>query len=135
MYYLIDFTEMGDSRGTLVAIEGGVHVPFPLKRVFYVYGTKGEVPRGCHANRKTKFVLVSVKGRCTVTIKQGMDNVDFVLDSPTRGLFLDRMVWKEMHSFSDDAVLLVLCSEPYDKNEYVFNYAEYLLEVKNESHV
>lgn len=132
MYHLIDFAEMGDSRGALVALEGGVHVPFDLKRVFYVYGTKGDVPRGCHANRKTKFVLVAVNGTCTVTVKDGVNDVDIVLDNPTRGLFLDKMVWKEMHHFSENAVLLVLCSEPYDKHEYVFDYDEYLMEIRNE---
>ena len=126
---------MGDSRGALVALEGGVHVPFNIKRVFYVYGTKGNMSRGCHANRKTKFVLIAINGACTVTVKDGVNDIDIVLDNPTRGLFLDKMVWKEMHHFSADAVLLVLCSELYDKNEYVFDYNEYLMEIRNESHL
>lgn len=133
MFHEINFKEMGDDRGFLVAMEGGNQIPFDIKRVFYVYGSEGDVIRGCHANRNTQFVLISVNGSCAITVKDAKTEkyTEVILDSPTKGLYLNRMVWKEMHNFSTDAVLLVLCSEYYDKNEYIHDFDEYLVEMKN----
>jgi dTDP-4-dehydrorhamnose 3,5-epimerase-like enzyme len=130
MYSIINLKSFGDFSGSLVAIENGSQIPFQINRVFFIYGTKTDVVRGCHANRKSQFVLISVKGSCKVKIKtpNAIEEVD--LDSPTKGLWLDKMVWKEMYAFSSDAVLLVLSSEMYDKNEYISNYNEYLEELK-----
>ncbi|MGL6363256.1 sugar 3,4-ketoisomerase [Aeromonas veronii] len=97
-----------------------------MKRVFYVYGTSGDKARGCHANKKTKFVIISVSGSCIVTVNDGVDCEDIILDCQTKGLYLDKMVWKQMHSFSKNSVLMVLCSEKYDQEEYVHNFDEYL---------
>lgn len=116
----------GDLRGSLVAIESEVDVSFELKRVFFIYGTTKDVVRGCHANKKSKFMLTSVSGKCEVTIKLSSGDVHVSLDNPGKALYLDRMVWKEMHSFSEDCVLLVLCSEHYDSTEYIYDFDEYL---------
>jgi len=126
MYSVIDFDVMGDDRGSLVALEGCVHIPFDIKRVFYVYGTEGEVSRGDHANRKTQFVLISVSGECKVTIRTPTESTVIKLDSPHKGLFLDRMTWKEMHDFARDSVLLVLCSENYDQSEYIYDFDKFV---------
>lgn len=126
---VIDFDAMGDERGQLVAIEGMKQVPFEIKRVFYVYGTSDNKARGCHANKNTQFVIISVSGSCIVTIHDGVSCQDVVLDRQTKGLYLDKMIWKEMHSFSKDSVLMVLCSETYDKDEYIHDFQEYLMVV------
>ncbi|HHQ5455763.1 TPA: sugar 3,4-ketoisomerase [Aeromonas veronii] len=125
-YKILEFKEMGDERGQLVALESMNQIPFDIKRVFYVYGTSGDKARGCHANKKTKFVIISVSGSCIVTVNDGVDCEDIILDCQTKGLYLDKMVWKQMHSFSKNSVLMVLCSEKYDQEEYVHNFDEYL---------
>jgi len=128
-FKLYKFLEKGDDRGHLVILEAGTSVPFNIKRVFYSFDSKNEVSRGKHANRNTKFMLVSVKGSCTVDVCTGKAQATFVLDSPSKGLFIDSFVWKEMRSFSNDNILLCLCSEHYDPNEYIFDYNEFLVEI------
>lgn len=132
-YQEIFFKEMGDSRGSLIAIENNKQIPFDLKRIFYVYGSESDVIRGCHANRKTEFVLIAISGKCCVTIKDALTGKshEIILDKPYKGLYLNKLVWKEMHSFSENAVLLVLCSEEYDSEEYVYDFKELEKEVND----
>lgn len=125
-YKIVNFNAMGDERGHLVAIEGMNQVPFDIERIFYVYGTSDEKSRGCHANKKTQFVIISVSGSCIVSVHDGVNKKDITLDSQTKGLYLDKMVWKEMHSFSKDSVLVILCSEKYDQQEYIYDFKEYI---------
>lgn len=123
---LIDFTERGDERGYLVVIESEKDIDFELKRLFYIYGSQSDVVRGQHANKKSEFVLVNVNGSSKVTIKDGLGNSKtYVLDRPNLGLYIPKLLWKDMYDFSEDSVLLVLSSEYYDSNEYIRDYEEY----------
>lgn len=132
-FKIIEFGEFGDERGNLVVAEcHGVDVPFEVKRVFYIYGSDSTVIRGQHANRKTEFVLINVSGSSKVKIDNGEETTVVELNRPRMGLFLPTMLWKEMYDFSEDSVLLVLCSEHYDGNEYIRNYDEFLKEIKGE---
>lgn len=129
-FKVIEFGEFGDERGNLVVAEcGGVDVPFNVKRVFYIYGSDSEVIRGRHANRKTEFVLINVAGSSKVKIDNGKETAIVELDRPRMGLYLPTMLWKDMYDFSEDSVLLVLCSEHYDGNEYIRDYDEFIKEV------
>lgn len=131
MYSLINFNVMGDERGSLIAIENDRQIPFSIQRVFYMYGSTNDVVRGCHANRKSQFVLIAINGHCKVRIKDHQDmTVEISLDTPAKGLWLDKMVWKEMFDFSQNAILLVLSNEKYDKAEYVYDHNQYLNEVR-----
>ena len=130
-YKILNFKIFGDERGALTAIEGNKEIPFDIKRVFYIYNTKDKnIVRGDHANRKTKFVLIMLAGSSKVKIFDEKGGVQEIveLNSPDKGLFLENMVWKEMYDFSSDSVLLTLANEPYDENEYIRNYQEYLKE-------
>ena len=116
----IEFSQLGDERGNLVVLEGDKNIPFAIKRVFYIFGTKENVTRGQHANQKTEFVLVNVAGTSKVSVMDCCGNTkEFVLDKPHTGLYLPAMVWKDMYDFSKDSILLVLASEAYDKSEYI----------------
>lgn len=129
-FKIIEFGEYGDERGNLVVAEcGGVDVPFEVKRVFYIYGSDSEVIRGRHANRKTEFVLINVSGSSKVKVDNGKETAIVELNRPRMGLYLPTMLWKDMYDFSEDSVLLVLCSEHYDGNEYIRDYDEFLAEV------
>ena len=129
-YRIIEFGEFGDERGNLVVAEcGGIDVPFDVKRVFYIYGSDPDVIRGRHANRKTEFVLINVSGSSKVKLDNGKETTVVELDRPRMGLYIPTMLWKDMYDFSEDSVLLVLCSEHYIGNEYIRDYDEYIKEV------
>ena len=103
---LLQFKENGDDRGRLVVVEGGMDIPFEIKRVFYIYGSSSDVVRGKHANRSGNEMVIS-------------------LSRPHTGIYLPALVWKDMYDFSPDSVLLVLASEHYDPNEYIRDYEEF----------
>jgi len=123
---LLNFNEKGDERGKLVIVEGNQDIPFEIKRLFYIYGSDKDVVRGKHANKESEFVLINVSGSSKVMVTDG-DNKQIVeLNKPRQGVYLPKMVWKEMYDFSPDSVLLVLASTHYDGNEYIRDYDEYL---------
>lgn len=125
-YGLIELSTFGDERGSLISFEKNTNVPFDVKRAFYIFDTKGEISRGCHANRKSKFLLVVISGSCRVKIDTGKEQDNVLLNNPKKALFLNNMVWKEMYEFSHNAVLLVLSNEYYDESEYIRNYEDFL---------
>lgn len=129
-YKIVEFKEYGDERGNLVVIEGnGIHIPFDIKRVFYMYGSDPDVIRGQHANRDTSFVLINVSGSSKIKIDNGRQQTIVELNKPRMGLYLEPMLWKEMYEFSADSVLLVLADTHYNENEYIRNYDDYLKEI------
>ena len=124
---MLEFPQRGDERGHLVIVEGGIDVPFEIKRAFYIYGSDADVVRGQHANRKTEFVLINVAGKSKVKVKDGEGNeAIYCLNRPHTGIYLPTMVWKDMYDFSEDSVLLVLASEHYDASEYIRNYDDFV---------
>jgi len=126
---MLKFNQLGDDRGHLVVAESMKEIPFDIRRIFYIYGTEEGVTRGQHANRNSRFVLINLRGSCKVLIDDGESKDIVTLDKPHIGVFLDRMVWKDMYDFSEDSLLLVLSDEHYDGNEYVRNYDEFIREV------
>ena len=126
MYKLVQFKDLGDERGKLVVVEGGIDIPFDIKRVFYIYGSDSTVVRGCHANRDSEFVLINVAGSSKVKITNGTETDIVELKRPMDGVYLPKMIWKEMYDFSPDSVLLVLTNTHYSGKEYIRDYDEYL---------
>lgn len=123
---LIDFPPLGDDRGSLVALEANKTVPFDIKRVYYIFGTKPGVARGFHAHKTLKQVAVCVTGSCRMLLNNGQNKEEILLDSPTKGLLIEGLVWREMHDFTPDCVLLVLASEHYDEADYIRDYEDFL---------
>jgi len=115
-----------DLRGLLTFAEVGEQVPFEVKRYFLVSGVATKEVRGEHAHRKLHQFLVCVQGQCHIVADDGRNRQEFVLDSPTLALYLPPMVWGIQYRFSQDAVLLVLCSEKYDSAEYIRDYSGFL---------
>lgn len=126
---IINFKDFGDERGKLVVIEGEQNIPFAIKRVFYIYGSDSTVIRGQHANRESEFVLINVAGNSKVRITDGREEFVVELNKPMMGVYIPKMVWKDMYDFSSDSVLLVLASTHYDGKEYIRDYEEYVKEV------
>lgn len=124
-YKILEFSQLGDERGHLVVIEGNKDIPFEIKRLFYIYGTKEDVIRGNHANKKSKFILINLSGSCKVKVDDGKNIEEIVLNKAHQGIYLQEMVWKDMYDFSKDSILLVLSNEHYDKEEYVTDYTKF----------
>ncbi|MCA4815115.1 sugar 3,4-ketoisomerase [Acinetobacter towneri] len=125
----IHFPPLGDERGSLVALETGKTVPFDIKRVYYIFATQKDVARGFHAHKNLKQIAVCVTGKCRMVLDNGKIRQDAWLDSPTKGLLISDLVWREMHDFSQDCVLLVLASEHYDESDYIRDYQDFLNKV------
>ena len=128
---VLHFDALGDERGKLVVIEGARAIPFEIKRVFYIYDSDSTVVRGQHANRDSEFVLINVAGSSKVRITDGKEEIIVALDKPRMGVYIPKMLWKEMYEFSPDSVLLVLASTHYDGKEYIRNYEDYLGEMRD----
>ncbi len=125
-YKILNFPDLGDERGNLVVVEGEQQIPFNIKRVFYIYGSDDTVVRGQHANLRSEFVLINVAGSSKVKVDDGKETSLIELNQPRLGVYLPKMLWKEMYDFSPDSVLLVLSNEHYDGTEYIRDYDEYL---------
>lgn len=123
---LIEFPQNGDERGYLVVVEGNQDIPFEIKRVFYIYGSDKDVIRGRHANYHTEFVLINAAGTSKVKVDDGTAQKVYDLDRPHIGIYLPKLIWKDMYDFSEDSVLLCLASEHYDADEYIRDYDQFL---------
>ena len=127
---IVSFPPLGDDRGSLVALEGLKTVPFEIKRVYYIFGTKKNVSRGFHAHRNIKQIVVCVTGSCRFVIDDGNNREEVLLNSPTKGLLIENFIWREMHDFTSDCVLIVLASEYYKESDYIRNYKDFLKIIK-----
>ncbi|MBR2917692.1 MAG: WxcM-like domain-containing protein [Campylobacter sp.] len=125
MYQLIDFKYFGDKSSTLVALENQANCPFDIKRAFYIFDVPRGITRGNHANRNSKFLFIALSGSCKILIDDAFTQKEFRLDNPMQGLYLGKMIWKQMYDFSHDCMLLVLSDCYYDKDEYIYDYDEY----------
>ena len=123
---ILHFIDLGDERGKLIVIEGGKGIPFDIKRVFYIYESDSTVIRGQHANRESEFVLINVAGQSKVRITDGTEEIIVDLNKPMMGVYIPKMIWKDMYDFSADSVLLVLASTHYNGQEYIRDYENYL---------
>jgi dTDP-4-dehydrorhamnose 3,5-epimerase-like enzyme len=128
----IPVTELGDLRGSLVSFEGAKTVPFHIERVYCVFETKKGVSRGFHAHKKLKQLIVCITGKCRIVLDNGTIREDVWLDSPANGLLVEDMIWREMHDFSDDCVLVVIADQHYDETDYIRDYQEFIRQVRDE---
>ena len=123
---LIQLPKVSDPRGNLTFIEGQRHVPFDIKRVFYLYDVPGGAERAGHALRCCHQFLIAMSGSFDVIVYDSKQNRRIHLNRSYVGLHLPPMVWREMDNFSSGSVCLVLASEPYDEKDYFREYSEYL---------
>ncbi|ENX64562.1 MULTISPECIES: WxcM-like domain-containing protein [Acinetobacter] len=126
---LIDLPDLGDERGGLVSVEANQHIPFDIKRIYYIFAASKDKPRGFHAHKDLKQLAICLHGQCRFVLDNGRQKEEVTLSSPTQGLIIESMTWREMHDFSEDCVLLVLASEHYDESDYIRDYDEFLTTV------
>ena len=126
----VQLQKHGDERGRLVALEDQRNVPFPIRRVYYLFETKSDIRRGFHAHRELKQLAIVVRGSCRFHLDDGKEKIDLLLDNPAQGLLLPPMLWHEMYDFSEDCVLMVLADSHYDEPDYIRGYDEFVELVK-----
>lgn len=117
MAHLLNLKTFSDPRGHLTVIEK--ILPFDIKRIFYIYGVDDSV-RGGHRHHKTIQAAICIKGSCVIANNNGKETESFVLDEPEKCLILEPEDWHEMHSFTPDAILLVLASEFFTESDYIY---------------
>ena len=125
---IIELPKMSDPRGNLTFVEGGNHIPFEIKRVYYLYDVPGGADRGAHGHRELRQLIVAVSGSFDVILDDGKSKKTFHLNSPSQGLLVCPMMWRDITNFSSGSVCLVLASEKYDENDYYRDYGEFIID-------
>ena len=123
---LVDLPKVADTRGNLTFIEGGRHVPFDIKRVYYLYDVPGGAERGGHAHKDLHQLIIAMSGSFDIVLDDGRNKKRVHLNRSYHGLYVCPMIWREMDNFSSGAVCLVLASNLYDEADYYRNYQEFL---------
>ncbi len=127
---LIDLPVVSDPRGDLTFVEGERHIPFPIRRVYYLYNVPVDAERGGHAHKELEQVVFALWGSFRITIDDGASKSEYWLRDPRKGLYVNRLIWREMDSFSQGAVCMVLASQVYDEGDYYRDYEEFRAEAR-----
>lgn len=125
-----EFSKVCDPRGNLSFIEGGCHVPFAIKRVFYIYDVPGGETRGGHAHYENSTVLIAVSGSFDLHLTDGHEELIIPMNRSNKGVLIPPGVWDCMHNFTTGTVCLALCSNHYEEEDYIRDYEDYLDYVK-----
>ena len=123
---ILELPRITDPRGNLTFVEGMNHVPFDIQRVYYLYDVPGGETRGGHAHRNLEQFIIAANGSFDVVLRDGYHQKKFFLNRSYYGLYVPRMVWRELENFSSGSVCLVLASQPYDESDYYRDYPEFL---------
>lgn len=118
-FYLLQWKPHQDQRGSLIALDAQDSLPFTVARIYYLYGLSPKQPRGFHAHKQLQQVAVCLQGRCRFLLESGQQQQEIWLTSPDQGLYLGPGVWREMHDFSPDCLLLVMADRSYDPDDYL----------------
>lgn len=122
----IQLPQVKDRRGDLTFIEGGQHVPFQIARVYYLYNVPIDSERGGHAHRNLEQVVFALSGSFRMKIDNGIKKSEYWLNDPRKGLYISGMIWREMDTFTKDAVCMVIASHKYDEADYYRDYDVFL---------
>lgn len=123
---LVDLPRIGDPRGDLSFVEGGRHIPFDIRRVYYLYNVPSDAERGAHGHRALEQLIIPLAGSFDVELDDGIERRNVRLDDPACALYVCPMMWRDLRNFSDGAVALVLASLVYDEADYFRDYQEFL---------
>ncbi|WP_419781759.1 sugar 3,4-ketoisomerase [Maridesulfovibrio sp.] len=127
---IIELPKILDNRGNLTFIENSRHIPFDIKRVYYLYDVPGGETRGGHAHKKLRQYIIAASGSFDVVLDDGKTKTKFSLNRSYYGLYIPTMTWRELENFSSGSVCLVLASEYYDPSDYYYSYDEFIKAVK-----
>lgn len=125
-YKILNFSVLGDIRGSLVSLESNKNVPFEIKRVYYIYNTNPQQERGKHSHKELEQIIVCLNGSCSFVLDDGKKREILVLNRPDIGLYIGKNMWREMKNFSKGCILMILASQHFIENEYIRDYKEFL---------
>lgn len=125
-YTELEIPAHGGSDGMLVALEQQSNlVPFEIKRIYYIFDVESTLRRGFHAHKELKQLLICVRGHFDLMLDSGVERSTITMDSPLKGVLIEKPLWREMFNFSRDCVLLVLASDVYATADYIKDYKEF----------
>jgi hypothetical protein len=122
---LVNLPKITDPEGNLTPIEGGRHVPFEIKRVFYLYDVPGGATRAGHALKSCQQFIIAMSGSFDVILDDGTNTKRYHLNRSYTGLYVPALIWRELENFSSGSVCTVLASEVYDEKGYYRDYEEF----------
>jgi hypothetical protein len=132
--YQIDLPKIEDSRGNLTFIEEERHIPFEIKRVYWIYDVPGGEQRGGHAFKEQQEFVIALSGSFDVIINNGENESRYHLNRSYFGLYIPNRLWRHMENFSTNAVVMVLSSTEFSEKDYIRSYDDYLKYIINEKH-
>jgi len=124
--YIIGLPKISSMTGSLTVIEENKHIPFRIKRVFYVYDFPAEARRGGHAHKHCEEFIIAISGSLKVRLDNAQLKENFLLTNPSYGLYKAQMTWCELENFSPGSICLVLASDLYDESDYIRNYEDFI---------
>jgi glyoxylate utilization-related uncharacterized protein len=127
---LIDLPKISDPRGNLTFVEGGNHIPFEIRRVYYLYDVPGGATRAAHGHKALSQVMIAMSGSFDVTLDDGFNKRKYHLNRSYYGLYIPPMIWRDLDNFSSGSVCMVLASEKYDECDYYRDYDKFLAAAK-----
>ncbi len=128
---IIELPKFLDARGNLSFAEQNNHIPFDIRRTYWIYDVPGGESRGAHAHKDLEQLIIAASGSFTVTLDDGERKRSFFLNRPYQGLYVKPGLWRDLEDFSSGAVCMVLASEVYQKEDYIRDYQEFLEFRKN----
>ncbi len=123
---LLDLPKFLDSRGNLSIVEEFKNIPFKIARTYWIYDVPGGEARGGHAYKENQEFIIALSGSFDVILDDGKEKQTFSLNRSYYGLYVPKGYWREMNNFSTNSLALILASTPYDKDDYVYDYDEFL---------
>lgn len=123
---IIELPKITDQRGNLTFIESGRHMPFEMKRIYYLYDVPGGAARAAHGHRNLHQLMISLSGSFDVTLDDGKEKKVFHLNRSYYGLYIPPMMWRDLDNFSSAAVCMVVASDFYDESDYFRDYNDFL---------
>lgn len=127
---IIELPKITEPRGNLTFIEGNKHIPFDIRRVYYLYDVPGGAERGGHAHKALSQLIIAMSGSFDVVLDEGGEKKRFHLNRSYQGLYVCPMIWRELDNFSSGSVCMVLASNIYEESDYYRDYNEYLAVIK-----
>ena len=126
---IIELPKITDTRGNLTFIEGNNHIPFEIKRVYYLYDVPGGADRGSHAHKLLHQFVICLSGSFDLILDDGYGEKVFSLNRSHNGIYICPMIWRHLNNFSSGAVCMVLAYEVYDENDYIRDRSQFISSV------
>lgn len=130
---VIELPRIDERRGNLTFVEGGRHIPFDIKRVYYLYDVPGGAARAAHGHKALKQLMIAMSGSFDVTLDDGFNKKTFHLNRSYYGLYIPPMIWRDLDNFSSGSVCMVLASDFYEESDYFREYDAFLKAVRGNS--